>query len=249
MFENQEDEEFFSLLANISLTSESTLERLSNFLKVFVKKYFDNQDFTPPENSLEIVTNCILKSEAILYTIYELESKAIKEEEKLELLYYKDIVLKTLVVITNLDFFVNTLKENELFKDAYLLREKLKEEFKLEASKAKINPDTFSKVEVKTSFFREVKPIEHRKTSDISKTEKNIKKSSLNLQLPEIKEAEILENDSLKEAKSRLKLAIERAKEKKLETYIEEEPKIERKTRTAMGWNINPDLLNSDIYK
>ena len=42
MLENEDDEAFFSFLTNISLTSESTLERLGSFLKVFVKKYFEN---------------------------------------------------------------------------------------------------------------------------------------------------------------------------------------------------------------
>ncbi|MEK7432116.1 MAG: hypothetical protein AABZ74_03200 [Cyanobacteriota bacterium] len=249
MLENEEDEAFFSLLTNISLTSESTLERLGSFLKVFVKKYFENQDFTPPENSLEIVTNSILKSEAILYTIYELEEKATTEEEKLELLYYKDIVLKTLVVVTNLDFFVSELKEHELYKDAYILREKVKSEFRIEASKIKQNPDTFSYTEIKTNIFRDVKPIQHRKESkEIKKDGLENKKTLLNLNLPDIKEEDLIVSvkDKNFSMMDRLKKAINTAKDKN--DIKEEDKKETKKTRTSMGWQIDPSLFEEGIY-
>ena len=40
------EDNFFNLLVNISVSSETTLDRLSSTLKIFVEKYFDNQDFT-----------------------------------------------------------------------------------------------------------------------------------------------------------------------------------------------------------
>lgn len=248
MFDNKEDEQFFSLLTNISLSSESTLERLTNSLKVFVKKYFDNQDFTPPENSLEIAMNCIINSESILYTVYELEARAMTEEEKLELLHYKDVVLKTLVVVTNLDFFVSELKENDLFKDAYLLREKVKMEFRIEATKINQNPDMFNHTEVKTRFFTDTKPIEHRKNSDEIKKSDTAVHYESPISLPEIKADEIIsvikgESESM----SRLKKAMNASKTKK-ETSDSGEDKKEKKLRTSMGWEISQDFLENGPY-
>lgn len=245
MFDNKEDELFFSLLTNISLSSESTLERLTNSLKVFVRKYFDNQDFTPPENSLEIAMNCIINSESILYTVYELEKEASTEEEKLELLHYKDVVLKTLVVVTNLDFFVTELKENDLFKDAYVLREKVKAEFRLEADKINQNPDMFNYTEIKTRFFTDTKPIEHRKNSDeVKKTDTSIHYEN-QISLPEIKADEIIsvikgESESM----SRLKKAMNESKIKKEVSQSSKEKKL----RTSMGWEISQDFLENGLY-
>jgi hypothetical protein len=178
---------FFDLLVNISASSESSIDRISSSLKVFVRKYFDNHDYSEPENTDDLVLNCIMKVEAILYTVYELEPEAVTEEAKLELLYYKDLVMKTLVVITNLDFFVKSLKENHLFNDAYDLREKVKTEFRLEAAKLKQDLETgeFLRQDSKDSrFFKDVKPTEYRKLTNRS-TEPTPVSPSKEPELPE----------------------------------------------------------------
>ena len=171
-----EENELFSLLVNISSSSETSLDRLSTSLKVFVKKYFDNKDFTKPENPKDIALNCIMKVEAILYTIYELEPDAHTEEAKLELLYYKDLILKSLIVLTNLDFFVQVLKQNSLFKDAYELREKVKIEFRMEAAKLKKNFDEAEIIkieEIEKRHFKDIKPTDYRKVKNKNSEKQN----------------------------------------------------------------------------
>ncbi|MBC7476177.1 MAG: hypothetical protein H7263_17980 [Candidatus Sericytochromatia bacterium] len=166
-----EDERFFRLLVNISLSSESSLERLSTSLKIFVQKYFENSDFSAPTDSLEIVMDSVMKSEAILYTVYELEVEAITNEAKLELLYYKDLVMKSLVILTNLDFFVLALKEAGLFKDAYNLREKVKLEFRIEAASLKQNIESgnfLQQGDNQSRLFKDIRPTEYRKIKKIN---------------------------------------------------------------------------------
>lgn len=244
MNQSEEDEKFFSLLINISASSESSIERLSTSLKVFVKKYFDNKEINQPSNVLEIAMDCIMKSEAILYTVYELENDNNTEEEKLELLYYKDLVLKSMVVLTNLDFFVKVLKDNSLFKDAYMLREKLKKEFIMDA--ARLSQDTqtgefLNNENNRNKIFKDVRPIEYQKAK------KEI--VSIDEKLDKTDEVKNSEEDSQKEPEKKLSF-LERAKllakEKNQGNEAQEQTKS---TRTAMGWEISQDLLDKDIYQ
>lgn len=234
MSQSEEDEKFFSLLINISASSESNLDRLVTSLRVFVKKYFDNKDFNPPSNALEIVMDCVMKSEAILYTVYELENPDNTEEEKTEILYYKDLVLKSMVIITNLDFFVKILKDNFLFKDAYLLREKLRKEFIIDAARINQDTETGSFLDQENNInkvFKDIKPVEYRKLKNIV-----IEKKS-----------EVQEEVKLTEKKLSF---LERAKLKSQEKNkdVISGDTDNRSTRTAMGWEISQDLLDKDIY-
>ncbi|MFN8576224.1 MAG: hypothetical protein U0354_05155 [Candidatus Sericytochromatia bacterium] len=243
MEQSEEDKKFFSLLINISASNESSIERLSTTLKVFVKKYFDNKEFNPPSNALEIVMDCIMKSEAILYTVYELEENVNSEDEKIELLYYKDLVLKSMVVLTNLDFFVEVLKKNNLFKDAYLLREKLRKEFIMDAARlGKDTDEVLINIEDKAKLFKDIKPIDYQKT----KKDNNVEKQEFIDK--ENSQKEIIEKEEAKKKLSFLERAKLISKEKNINSFIEEEQEP-KKHRTAMGWEISQDLLDKDIYK
>jgi hypothetical protein len=269
----KQKDNFFNLLVNISASSESSIERLSTSLQVFVKKYFDNHDYSQPENTNELVLNCIMRSEAILYTVYELEPEATTEEAKLELLYYKDLVMKTLVVITNLDFFVKALKDNNLFQDAFELREKVKTEFRMEAARLKQNleaGDFLSQEKNKNRVFKDVKPTEYRRMSNKAPAAGNavnppepakepplvIPKKGPVLELPKIDlgpeptDEELLEEMQSKQAKPFTPYA-------DLKKKLQDKPKNqEHKTdksgnkilRTAMGWEIPLDFLENGLY-
>lgn len=249
--ETQEDD-LFNLLVNISVSSETTLDRLSTHLRIFVKKYFDNQDFSKPSNIFEIVSNSILKSETILYTIYALEEKATTEEEKIELLYFKDLVLKTMVILTNLDFFVSELKENGLYKDAYLLREKLKTEFRIEASKyLPKNTDIDSiKLPDKPTIFKDSKPSEFNTKEQYTSKKDKSDEIKENLYDP-YKNINLLDDTEDKMAPiNSLKKRLEEAKQNREKKEFE--PKLDKHgrkiTRTASGWEIPLELLEKGLY-
>jgi hypothetical protein len=239
MEQSEEDKNFFSLLINISASNESSIERLSTTLQVFVKKYFDNKDFDEPSNTLEIVMDCIMKSEAILYTVYELEETSKSEDEKIELLYYKDLVLKSMVVLTNLDFFVDILKKNSLFKDAYLLREKLRTEFIMDSARlGKDTDEVLINIDNKVKLFKDIKPIDYQKS-----------KKSNNIEKQEFIDSENDRKEVVENIEARKKLSfLERAKliANEKNNNQSDEPKT---YRTAMGWEISQDLLDKDIYK
>ena len=252
MSEPEKEDDLFALLVNISVSNETTLERLNTGLKVFVRKYFENFDISEPSNPFEIVSNCILKSEAIIYTVFELEKKAYTEEEKIELLSYKDIVLKTLVVITSLDFFVRVLKDFGLYKDAYMLKEKLTNEFKLESNKLGKLQQNLNLTEILLKAetlkkFKYVKPAEHQKLrGEIDK------KPTPTTSLYESDE-EIMKriNDEKFGALNKLKNKLVEAQKLNLER-----PKFEPKkdkngntvVRTATGWQIPTELLEKGLY-
>lgn len=247
---------FFNLLVDISVSSESNIDRLSTSLKVFVRKYFDNHDYSEPDNPNEIVLNCIMKSEAILYTTYELESQADTEEAKLELLYYKDLVMKTLVVITSLDFFVKVLKENNLFKDASELKEKVKTEFRLEAAKLKQDLESgefLHQEQNESRIFKDVKPTEYRR---LSSPKVNTPKKAA-FELPQIAlpcDEELLKSDEelLKEIKEKPFSPMADLQKKILNKSKKHEPKTDKDgnkiLRTAMGWEIPTDFLENGLY-
>lgn len=241
MAQSEEDEKFFSLLINISASSESNLERLVTSIRVFVKKYFDGKEFNPPSNALEIVMDCIMKSEAILYTVYELESEDNTEEAKLEILYYKDLVLKSMVVLTNLDFFVKILKENSLYKDAYLLREKLKKEFIMDA--ARLGQDTqtgtfLDQENNRNKVFGDIRPVEHRKLKN--KPYQNSEKIIVNEVKPE--------TNVIPEKKLSFLERARLSSQEKNKNNPEENTDDPKAMRTAMGWDISQELMDKDIY-
>lgn len=245
MNQSEEDKNFFSLLINISASNESSIERLSTTLKVFVKKYFDNKEFNEPSNTLEIAMDCIMKSEAILYTVYELEEDINTEEEKIELLYYKDLVLKSMVVLTNLDFFVAILKERGLFKDAYLLREKLRKEFIMDSARlGKETDEVLVDIENKAKLFKDIKPIDYQKTKKDNNVEKQEFINSEN------DRKEIVEKENEKKKLSFLERAklISQEKNKNNNSYNNDQEET-KTNRTAMGWEISQDLLDKDIYQ
>jgi hypothetical protein len=223
---SENNDELFSLLVNISVSSESTIERLTNSLKVLVDKYFEVKDFTKPENTKDVLFDSILKIEAIVYTLYEIENEADNEPKKLEILYYKDIVLKALFVLTNLDFFVKELKENELFDDACQLREKLKEEFKILANNRNDN-QLYNCEEIKTRFFGEIKPQDYRKLKN-----NNIRNDDV---LDRIKNKNL---NLLSILKQKIK-----SKSKPPEPKINSEGK--KVIRTATGWEIPADFFEN----
>ncbi len=248
MSQSVEDENFFSLLINISASSESNLERLVTSIRVFVKKYFDNKEFNEPSNALEIVMDCIMKSEAVLYTVYELENENITEEAKIEILYYKDLVLKSMFVLTNLDFFVKVLKDNSLYKDAYLLREKLKKEFIIDASR--LGQDTQSgkflnQENNRNKLFSDIKPVEYRKLKNNylpnAGSPSTFKSQDKKETIEEISDTPEKKLSFLERAKISAK---ERNKDNK-----EDENSDSKSMRTAMGWEISQDLLDKDIYQ
>jgi hypothetical protein len=234
-----EDDSFFSLLVNISASSESSIERLSTSLKVFVKKYFDNKDFSVPSSPLEIAMNCIMRIEAILYTIYELEPMADTEDSKIELLYYKDLVLKSLVVLTNIDFFVKVLKDNNLFKDAYELREKVKSEFRMEAANLNQNVETgdFLNLDIiKFNTFKDIKPTEYRR---------NVNKKEI---LPETKPLSDNEQEIISGLKSKKFKALAELKKRVVNKDREQKKQTDKDgkkiIRTSMGWEIPSDFFD-----
>lgn len=244
MNQSEEDKNFFSLLINISASNESSIERLSTTLKVFVKKYFESKDFNEPSNALEIAMECIMKSEAVLYTVYELENESNSEEEKVELLYYKDLVLKSMVVLTNLDFFVSVLKENSLFKDAYLLREKLRKEFIMDAARlGKETDEVLTDIENKAKLFKDIKPIDYQKS----------KKNNVTVEKQEFINSENDRKESVEKENEKKKLSfLERAKlisQEKNKNNTDTQSEEIKSNRTAMGWEISQDLLDKDIYK
>lgn len=225
---SENNDELFSLLVNISVSSESTIERLTNSLKVLVKKYFDVRDFTSPENPKEVLFDSILKIEAILYTLYEIESTANSEAKKLEILYYKEIVLKALFVITSLDFFLDELRENDLLEDADQLREKVKQEFEIIANKKDQNISYDNNI--KTRFFGEIKPQDYRKSKNHT----------------------IKNNNSILENLKNKNLSLLSILKQKIKTKSKApEPKINsegKKTiRTATGWEIPADFFEDKI--
>lgn len=249
MSEKDEDK-LFSLLVGISASSESTLERLSTSLKVFVKKFFDNKDFTKPSDPLETLMNIIMKSEAILYTVYDLESSNNTDEQKLELLYYKDLILKSMVVLTNLDFFIALLKENNLHDDVLALREKIKIEFRLEAAGVNKNfeDDGFTDelLNVKKTFST-LKPTVY-KTKDKSKAK--LKDKEIKAIKDREKKVSLVKTEHDKEIADRITKEykpLEELKEIIREKYSEKLKKTNKKgnkiLRTAMGWEIPTDFF------
>jgi len=249
----KEEDRLFSLLVGISASSESTLERLSTSLKVFVKKFFDNKDFSKPIDPLDTVMNIIMKSEAILYTVYELESSNNTDEQKLELLYYKDLVLKSMVVLTNIEFFIDLLKENNLHDDVLELREKIKTEFRLEAAginKDFEDSDFIDELSSVQKTFSSLKPTIYK----IKKKDKTKEKETTDIKLNEISKENTI---NLLESKEFDKDIAERiAKEYSpleeltkiiREKYSEKIKKIDKKgnkiLRTAMGWEIPTDFF------
>lgn len=227
---SENNDELFSLLVNISVSSESTLERLTNSLKVLVKKYFDTKDFTEPENVKDVLFDSILKVEAILYTLYEIENLANDELKKLEILYYKDVVLKVLFVITSLDFFIDVLKENDLFEDAVQLRDKVKQEFQILANQKNNNNYNYVSENIETRFFSEIKPQDYRKSQNL--TIKNDNKFLEDIQNKNLSLISIL--------KQKIK-----SKSKPPKPKIDSEGK--KFIRTATGWEIPADFFEDKI--
>lgn len=188
----KKDTDLFKLLINISASSESTLERLSTTLKMFIDKYFVIKDFTPPSSPIDTVINTILQVEAVLYTCYELDKKAKKEREKLEIFYYKDLVLKSLFVLTNMDFYIDALIHNNLYKDACDLRDQLEEAFRKESDKFDKTDieDVFESIELDSKkVYKDVTPSEYRRArdfKDIDKEELAKESTKEDLQLHEV---------------------------------------------------------------
>jgi hypothetical protein len=125
------NDSFFSLLVEMSDSAESKA------LMSFVEKYFENRETKPPANPVEVVLNLMMVIETINETLAELETLSETEEEKIELLMYRHLVLKALVVITYLDFFSGVLKETNLYNEVCSFREKVKSDLTAKAAKLK----------------------------------------------------------------------------------------------------------------
>jgi len=278
MKDNKNEDEFFKLLVNISASSESTLERLSTILRVFVKKYFENKDFSIPTNPYETAMNCIMRLEAMLYTVYELEQNVISLAEKMELLYYKDLVFKSLVVLTNVDFFVKVLKKTNLLEDANELLEKVKSEFISETTTFDYDFEREDKKgyeSIKDRKFKDLKPIQYRRAREelVKEVKDEIEKESLSdlntLSLTEPKIDVDVDQQKPKMRKQSsgdelnylvipgLSLDAEFRPLEALKRKIKERSKItearpgkdgKKVLRTASGWEIPTDLLEN-LYK